>query len=576
MIRKKELRGVYCVLKVFITRNIKYILIILIVTCLMLFFINKKEGFHEDEIFSYGSASYFYDNVFRPYGIEDSTGEFVRKNILKGNIVKNLKYYLLDHRNEMYGLIEKYKAAHRPVWRNPKDADDYLTIRGWKEVVNYPVSYYNQAKDVHPPLFYFLVHTVQILFYGKFSKYIVFLINICFAILTLLLIKKLLGKMEKEKLAIPAMILYGFSMGAMCTVIFQRMYMMLSFFILMFVSINFDIVKNNYEIDKRTWRRLGLVAILGYMTQYYFCIFAAGVAFVVFINVCRSRDKKRIASYILGYLKIALIGIVLYPFSINHVFFSYRGVGVSIMHKGYLEKLADYLSLVGYSFSLPVLLIGLILSAMVVWSIIKRRDLGEFISFVSLLFIPLIIYVLIVVKTAPEVEYVHTLRYLMCILPVISILLVLSIDLFIENTKMSQLVLIALTVGISIYGLIASEPFFLYKGYNRYLKIAEKNKDDRFVYVGDTVFNHIQSMQEFAIYKESMILNEGQLNSLIENKELEAEDEFILSIKKYKGDEYILKQIIENTDFKDAELLYDDDGEVGCIIYRMKRIKNEV
>ena len=31
-----------------------------------------------------------------------------------------------------------------------------------------------------------------------------------------------------------------------------------------------------------------------------------------------------------------------------------------------------------------------------------------------------------------------------------------------------------------------------------------------------------------------------------------------------------------NTDFKDAELLYDDDGEVGCIIYRMKRVENEV
>ena len=574
--RKKELRGVYYVLKVFITRNIKYILVILTVACLMLFFINKKEGFHEDEIFSYGSASYFYDNVFRPYGIEDSTGEFVRKNILKGNIFKNLKYYLLDHRKEMYGLIEKYKAAHRPVWRSPKDADDYLTVKGWKEVVNYPISYYNQAKDVHPPLFYFLVHTVQILFYGKFSKYIVFLINICFAIPSLVLIKRLMEKMGKEQLAIPAMILYGFSMGAMCTAIFQRMYMMLSFFILMFISVNFDIVKNNYEIDKKTWRWLGLVAILGYLTQYYFCIFAAGVAFVVFINVCRSRDKKRIVSYILGYLKIALIGIILYPFSINHVFFSYRGVGVSVMHKGYLEKLSDYLSLVSYSFSLPVLLIGLILIAMVVCSIIRRREIGDFISFVSLLFIPLIIYVLIVVKTAPEVEYVHTLRYLMCVLPVISILMVLSIDLFIRNIMVSQVVLIALTVGISIYGLATSEPFFLYKGYSRYIEIAEENKNDRFVYVGDTVFNHIQSMQEFAIYRESLILNEGQLDSLTDNKELETEDEFILSIKKYKGDEYILEQIIENTDFKDAELLYDDDGEVGCIIYRMKRVENEV
>lgn len=549
----------------------KYLIVILTALLVFFFFINHKEGFHEDEVFSYGSSSYFYDNVFRPYGIEDSTGEFVRKNILKGNFFKNLKYYLIDNRNEMYELIEQYKSAHRPVWRNPKDANDYITVRGWKEVVNYLLPYYNQAKDVHPPLFYFLVHTVQILFYGRFSKFIIFIINITFAMFSLVLIKKIMEKIGKEHLAIPAMILYIFSMGAISTVIFQRMYMMLVFFILSFISVNFDIVKNEFQIDKKIWRKLGVIAILGYLTQYYFCIFAFGIALVVFVYICKKRDKKEIKSYILNYLKIALIGLIIYPFSINHVFFSYRGVGVSVMNKGYFEKLLDYLSLIGYSFSMPVAIIGIAIMAMTIFYITKRKEYEQFNPYILLLTVPVLIYVIVVVKTAPEVEYVHTLRYIMCILPVIAILTVLSIDVFIKDKKISEIVLIVVTILISVYGLITSSPFFLYKGYNKYLKIAEENKECRFVYVGDTVFNHIQSMQEFCIYRESLILNEKQINYLIENEELKRENEFILSIKKYKNDEEILKQIVENSDFKEYELLLDDDGEVACKIYKMMR-----
>ena len=563
-------------MKDFVIKNYKYILVILAVSVVLFYFIGQKKGFHEDEIFSYGSSSYFYDNVFRPYGIEDSTGEFVRSNILKGNIIKNLKYYLIDHRDEMDNLIEEYKAAHKPVWRSPDDARDYLTVSGWKEVINYPLTYYNQAKDVHPPLFYFAVHTMQILFYNSFSKYIIFVINLCFGIASLVEIKHLMEKMGKEHLSIPTMILYGSSMGAISTVIFQRMYMMLTFSILMFISVNFDIIKADYEIDKKSWLKLGWITILGFLTQYYFCIFAAGMALVVFAQVCRKRDKKKILSYILNYFKIALIGIILYPMAINHVFFSYRGVGVSVMHKGYFEKLIDYIALVGYSFSIPVFVIGILVASMIVFVCIKRKELNDFSKYIVMLIVPTVIYILIVVKTAPEVEYVHTLRYIMCVLPIIAILMTLAIDFFIKNKKVASIATTVLAIGISIYGLITSMPYFLYKGYNEYLKIAEENKNDRFVYVGDTVFNHIQSMQEFAIYKESLILDGNQIDYLIDNEKLEQEDEFILSIKRYKDDDAILKEIVDKTEFKGVELLLDDDGEVGCVIYRMKRLKNEI
>ncbi|MBP3198460.1 MAG: hypothetical protein J6N21_15840 [Butyrivibrio sp.] len=49
-----------------------------------------------------------------------------------------------------------------------------------------------QANDTHPPFYYVLVHTVCVLFQGKFSIRYAGVINILFALLTLLLYRKIL------------------------------------------------------------------------------------------------------------------------------------------------------------------------------------------------------------------------------------------------------------------------------------------------------------------------------------------------------------------------------------------------
>ena len=83
--------------------------------------------------------------------------------------------------------------------------------------------------------------------------------------------------------------------------------------------------------------------------------------------------------------------------------------------------------------------------------------------------------------------------------------------------------------------------------------------------------------ESFAIYKESLILNDEQIDYLIENEELKNENEFIISIKKYKDYQNIINRITNETDFTEYELLLDDKGDISCIIYRMKRSnKNEV
>lgn len=552
-----------------------YIALISVITIVMIFFITQKEGYHEDEMFSYGSSSYVYDNVYRSYGKMDATNSLVFNKILRGNVVdviKNIKYYCLDHKDERIAYCKDFNKNKRPIWRTSEEAKDYMTVTG-KEILNYPLVYYNQARDVHPPLFYFAVNTVSTFFLGNFSKAIIGIINVSFMIATLFVIKKILESLDKKHLIIPVLIFYGFSIGAISTVVFQRMYAMLTFFILEYILININISKNNFDIDKKTWIKLGAITILGFLTQYYFCIVAVIVAIYMFIRIYLKKDKKKTMKYILNYVKIAIIGVLIYPPAINHIFFSYRGIGKANMQKSFIEKIVEYFSKVGYSYSVPIVVLLTIVVVFLAIDIIKKvKNQEKIINNENIMpFVLAVIFVLymaVVIQVSPEY---NTLRYIMAVLPILAIVMFILIDACFENKKISTSILIVLASVVSIYGLIVSEPDCLFKGYNRYLKIAEENKHTKFVYIGSTLFNHIQSMPEFAIYDESLIIDSREIKYVIEDEELKKEEEFILSIKKYKGDKEILKEIIDNTEFKNYELLLDDEGEPGCIIYKMKR-----
>jgi hypothetical protein len=128
-----------------------------------------------------------------------------------------------------------------------------------------------------------------------------------------------------------------------------------------------------------------------------------------------------------------------------------------------------------------------------------------------------------------------------------------------------------LAIIISIYGLITTPVKYLYIGYNNYLEIAEKYKEDRFVLVSSTAFCHIQDVPEFKIYKASMAVGPEWLESLKDVEEFESEDEFILSIKRYldESPEEILEKVLEYTGFSNYELLYESSSSARANVYRI-------
>ena len=112
--------------------NILTIIVLIIVTIFMFFWINQKEGFHEDEVFSYGSSNYKWDNLFQAADKSDYLNRTIEKYIIGENLgdtISNIFYYM-NHQDEWGELSNEIHSKDKPEWKTPEDAKEYVVVEG--------------------------------------------------------------------------------------------------------------------------------------------------------------------------------------------------------------------------------------------------------------------------------------------------------------------------------------------------------------------------------------------------------------------------------------------------------------
>lgn len=207
---------------------------------------------------------------------------------------------------------------------------------------NYLAVYFLQSHDVHPPLYYFALHTICSLFPGTYSNLYALTVNLIALFLADLVLIRLFERLygETANAAIPILLLMLMEvMFFLCT--WARMYMMLFLFCAWYLSIHERMLRQDWR--REDMLRMTLCIVFGSLTHYYFYIYAAALTVLMlgFLIIHKRRHE------LFNYLYAGIVGIavswICYPWVLWHIFVNQQKKHTDITPWS-LEKVKSYIS----------------------------------------------------------------------------------------------------------------------------------------------------------------------------------------------------------------------------------------
>jgi hypothetical protein len=237
----------------------------------------------------------------------------VRKN---GMFIDEIYTYGLSNSHYAPFLSSVAGGELRDVTLTRQELLDYVTVNDG-EAADFGSVYYNQTRDVHPPLYYWLFNLASSLTPGVFSKWTGLALDGLLYLLTLLALYRLvLTLFDSRENAVAAVILYGLSGLGLSTFLMIRMYALLT---LLTVLLAYWIARLMRE-ERRIWYPLvGLTIFLGLLTQYYFVFYAFFVcAAYVFWAIGKKRWKSLLFFALFAFAGVGLL-LLVFPACIAHL-----------------------------------------------------------------------------------------------------------------------------------------------------------------------------------------------------------------------------------------------------------------
>lgn len=274
-----------------------------LLTISIILVLSQKSNLHIDELLSYGLSNSFDSNAIA-----------------------------VD-----WGISYDSDAIER-MFSNYLSADSNATF-------NYEGVWKNQAGDVHPPLYYAILHTISSFFPGNYSVWFSGSINIIFALLTLYVLRKLAGIMFQTPIMRDlASVMFVFSAAILSATSFLRMYIIAVFFTTL---ITYFFVKMADE--QWIWRHyffLFATSVLSALTHYYCVVYLVFICAVYGVWLLKKKTWKHLAAFVGTMALSGVSSIAIFPAMLEHVFSGYRGA--NSIDNFTNTSLSDYLDRLTY------------------------------------------------------------------------------------------------------------------------------------------------------------------------------------------------------------------------------------
>lgn len=454
--------------------------------------------------------------------------------------------YTLMNMKEGAGMIQTAPEFNN-VWISGNKIKEMLVVSK-DEVLRYDTVYYNQTQDVHPPLYYFLLHTASALSFGNFTKWTGIILNIIIFVGICAVLYIIGKKIFKSTIwAFVLVAIYGVSTGAIFSTLFIRMYELLILFVLLYLNKIIDILKmnviENKNISKKDIIQLVTIFVLGMLTHYHFIIISVLISLVLFIIMLFKKVKiSRICTYVGINILGLLIYSAIYPSFYIHMFGTQRGTEST----GNLLNLADYadrikrginvfdVNIFGEVGKIIIPIFILFITLAVIKKILEnglkkveekdgKKEETECIDkyILGIVIISTIIYFMLVGKIVPFMS----IRYFLIIVPLIHIVLVYIFKFVMETLVKKEILRISMVVIIILgYMLIsltvAEKNEFLYKGSNNMYKEIEKTGVKDYIYYYN---NFYEVNSDITRYTKDVNVYFADINKVSENNSNEKE-----------------------------------------------------
>ena len=244
----------------------------------------EKENYHSDEPWSYGLAnSYYQPFLFGETHI--GNGSFSAKSWLTGD-----------------------------------DLHNYLTVQKG-ERFRFDSVWYNQELDVHPPVYYCLLHFICSLFPDSFSNWYAFAINIIAMLVGQIFLFKAASKLCKSDIAaLIVCAVWGFSQGFVNLNVYLRMYSLLTMFAIILLYCHVRLYTNEGSFVKNMVMT-AVVTFLGALTHHYFLAFAFIWAACFCFYYLFSKKFTELFRYAYSMIISVMLSLVVFPSTLVHMFF---------------------------------------------------------------------------------------------------------------------------------------------------------------------------------------------------------------------------------------------------------------
>lgn len=455
-------------------------------------------------------------------------------------------------------------------WHPKEYYEDYLSIQENEQGYYKPV-YENQKNDVHPPLYYLLLRFFMGFTKGQFSKWSGIILNIIIygfiTIFMYLILKELLqGDKNSDGKASILAFMSSIILASLSNVIYIRMYALSALNILITTFLHIKLLKSE-KINIKLLITLGITVLAGILTHYYYLFYLSILFIIFFIKYNKEKNIKELIYYTLTIMIAGISSLIIFPYSIQHMFFGYRGQGVINKLKNPHEIIPSILAQINnlnyYVFNNLMIFIAILLMGIIICNKIKKKEIlknqKQTKEILKIIYIPTIFFFIMATLSSPW----NVLRYIVPVCGLIFILVIYYLYKLLQtsfNEKIGNIIISILFIMILISPIVFKmEPELLYSDRKEFVQKLSEEINLPTIYFFNTkngVF--IDDILIFSKIDNSYIAkdieyNQNNINEIVKDQDISKG--IIVFINEKEENNNIINQIKKYLNFTESEYL---------------------